>query len=163
MPPPPRPGSHIDTPQDRAEEVAPEDHPTIRTCISVPTRKRGGSGTARRVQPDYKMNSNGLARSDGARTKKVSLTRSTPHLPTGTPCAVATMTGSWNRPPVIDPCVPGKNAGAGCDLQTPLEGLRNAYATMKRRPIVRASQNKTPNGQWRQSGGPEEHRKQDHP
>ena len=39
------------------------------------------------------------------------------------------------------------------DLQTPLEGLRNAYATMKRRPIVRAGQNKMPDWRWWQSCG----------
>jgi len=38
------------------------------------------------------------------------------------------------------------------DLQTPLVGLRNAYATMTRRPIVRAGQNKTPSWRWWQSG-----------
>ncbi|MBD0865215.1 MAG: hypothetical protein GDA36_06180 [Rhodobacteraceae bacterium] len=33
--------------------------------------------------------------------------------PTGMPCAVATVTGSCEKPPVIDPCGLGQNAGAG--------------------------------------------------
>ena len=66
------------------------------------------------------------------------------------PLQAATVTGSCEQPPVIDPCEPGKNMGYA-DLQTPLEGLRNAYATIKHRPIVRADQ-KTPSWRWRQSG-----------
>ena len=68
----------------------------------------------------------------------------------------ATVTGSCERPPVIDPSsIPaglGKTRGQA-DLQPPLDGLRNAYATMKHRPIFWAGQNKTPSWRWRQSGG----------
>ena len=45
----------------------------------------------------------------------------TGHLPTGTLCAVATVTRSCEQLPVIDPCGPGNNAEAGL-MQTPLEG-----------------------------------------
>ncbi|MBD0864241.1 MAG: transposase [Rhodobacteraceae bacterium] len=37
---------------------------TIRTCIPVPTRKRGGSGTAGSLRQATKMTSNGFARPD---------------------------------------------------------------------------------------------------
>ncbi|MBD0864663.1 MAG: hypothetical protein GDA36_03170 [Rhodobacteraceae bacterium] len=40
-------------------------------------------------------------------------TRPIPARPTGTPCAVTTVTGSCERPPVIAPCGLRKNAGAG--------------------------------------------------
>jgi len=50
------------------------------------------------------------------------------------------------HPPVIDPW------RGQAELQTPLAGLRNAYATMTHRPIVQAGQNKTPGWRWRQSG-----------
>ena len=55
------------------------------------------------------------------------------------------------HPPGIDPCGVQENAGQA-DLQTPLEGLSNAYATMQHRPTVRAGQNKTPSWCWWRSG-----------
>ena len=57
---------------------------------------------------------------------------------TGPPCAVATVTGSCEQPPVIappssTPAGPGTTRGQA-DLQMPLDGLRNAYATIKLPP-----------------------------
>jgi len=58
--------------------------------------------------------------------------------------------GIMRMEPVIDPSSStpagfGKTRGQA-DIQTPLEGLSNAYATMKYRPIVRTGQNRRPAG-----------------
>ncbi|MBD0864591.1 MAG: hypothetical protein GDA36_02780 [Rhodobacteraceae bacterium] len=65
-------------------------------------------------------------------------------------------TAARHRSPVINPSS-STPAGLGttrgqADLQAPLAGLSNAYATMKHRPIVRAGQNKTSSWRWGQSG-----------
>jgi len=74
----------------------PKIHPTIRTCISVPTRKRSGSGKVSKRMPGYKMTFNVFTCPDEARMRKVSLTKS--------------KRAPANRAPGFDTMVEGTNA-----------------------------------------------------
>ncbi|MBD0865482.1 MAG: hypothetical protein GDA36_07690 [Rhodobacteraceae bacterium] len=84
---PPRPGSHIDAPQDRAKVQAPDDlleYPPddLDMHFSADTQARWVRNSAKRT-PGDKMTSNGFTGPDEARTMKASSTRPARHLRTG--------------------------------------------------------------------------------
>ncbi|MBD0865973.1 MAG: hypothetical protein GDA36_10430 [Rhodobacteraceae bacterium] len=76
-------------------------------------------------------------------------------------------TAARHRSLVIDPCGPGKTRGQA-DLQTPLEGLRNAYGMMTRRFGLHRTQyfglakTRRPASDGGDQAEPARHRKQDH-
>ena len=153
-------------------------------CISVPTRKRGGSGKARRLQPGDKMTSRRpcLPGRGPNEERFIDKVHTTPEEPGREPPGFDTMVrgakaqAHIGRQGLCQQGQPGRPArsrhrdgimrtaarhrplracekhGGRLSSKQPLAGLCNAYATMKRRPIVRADQNKTSSWRWRQSG-----------
>ena len=155
IPPPPRqpyrraarPDRKRWSPTDPPDD--PPDDPGVH--FSTDTQVRRVRNGAKR------MTSTGFARPDEARTRKASSTRSARQPRTGAGTLLGrTRERVIGRQGLCQQGQPGAArhrplAGFGktrgqAELQTPLEGLRNAYATTKHRPIVRAGQNKRPAG-----------------